>query len=69
MFNAVKSGRFLTIKDVINETSLSRATIYRMIAKGQFPPSIQISAGRVSWREDAIESWKNQLVQGGSAQP
>jgi predicted DNA-binding transcriptional regulator AlpA len=29
--------RFMKISDVVSETSLSRATIYRLIAKGNFP--------------------------------
>lgn len=55
-------GRFLAIRDVVSETSLSRATIYRMIAKGQFPAPVKVSAQRVAWIEGAVQRWKNQQV-------
>ncbi|MFC4255691.1 AlpA family phage regulatory protein [Altererythrobacter xixiisoli] len=57
------SGRFLSVRDVMNQTSLSRATIYRLMANGQFPKCFPISPGRVSWHADAIEAWKNRHLQ------
>jgi prophage regulatory protein len=57
------SGRFLRIRDVVNETSLSRATIYRMIARGEFPSPIKVSTQRVAWVEGAVQHWKNQQAE------
>lgn len=53
-------GRFLKISDVIRETSLSRATIYRLIAAGTFPSPIRVGAQRVAWSDGAVQSWKIQ---------
>ncbi|EIV1841833.1 TPA: helix-turn-helix transcriptional regulator [Salmonella enterica subsp. enterica serovar Reading] len=47
----------LELHDVIRRTSLSRATIYRKISKGQFPKQRQISERRVAWHEDDIDKW------------
>ncbi|MYL96405.1 AlpA family phage regulatory protein [Novosphingobium sp. FGD1] len=58
------SGRFLRINDIVAETSLSRSTIYRMVAKGQFPAPVQLSANRVAWMEGAVQGWKNQQAGG-----
>jgi prophage regulatory protein len=51
-------NRFLGIKDVVAETSLSCATIYRLIARGEFPEQIRVSPQRVAWSERAISAWK-----------
>ncbi|QDK34514.1 helix-turn-helix transcriptional regulator [Sphingomonas sp. IC081] len=67
-FAAAPSGRFLKITDVVNETSLSRATIYRLVAKGEFPAPIRVSAQRVAWVEDAVQGWKAQQASEASNQ-
>lgn len=54
----VTSGRLISIRDVINQTSLSQATIYRRIAAGIFPKPRQLGGNRVAWREADIEAWK-----------
>lgn len=59
-------GRFLKITDVVRETSLSRATIYRLIAAGSFPTPFRITRQRVAWSDGAVQRWKND--QAASAQ-
>lgn len=51
------ASRLLKIGQVIEETSLSRRSIYRLIAQGEFPPSRKISPQRVAWRADEVEAW------------
>lgn len=51
--------RFLQEKDVLEMTSFSRSTLWRQIKRGRFPPSVVISAGRVGWRQSAIQAWQN----------
>ena len=51
-------GRLLKMADVVHETSLHRATIYRHIKSGDFPESVKLGAKRVAWREADIEAWK-----------
>lgn len=62
MQNQIKAspnpGRLLAMKDVVRETSLHRATIYRRIKSGDFPASHSIGGRRVVWCEADIESWK-----------
>lgn len=50
--------RFMREKEVLSVTSLSRTTLWREIKRGKFPKSVVISAGRVGWRESAIEAWQ-----------
>ena len=49
--------RFLRIKDVIDRVGLSRTTIWRLEATGEFPKSVRVSEGRSAWIESEIQSW------------
>lgn len=55
-------GRLLSVKSVGDITSLSRATIYRLIAQGNFPKQVTISTRRVGWREEDIVLWKEHIA-------
>lgn len=47
----------LRLREVMARTKLSRTTIYRRIAAGNFPPSIRLSVGLVAWYESDIDAW------------
>jgi prophage regulatory protein len=47
-------GRMLGVDDVIATTSLSRRTLYRLIALGEIPRGERITQGRVAWAEADI---------------
>ena len=49
----------IKIADVIHQTGLSRATIYREINAGNFPRQLQLSPGRVGWLQWEIDAWKS----------
>ena len=55
------TDRFIKLKEVCRLTSLSPATIYRMMSAGEFPRQIKIGAagknGAVVWLESAIIDW------------
>ena len=67
-------SRLLNIRDVVELTTLHRATIYRLIERGEFPPNRKISPQRVGWSADAVEAWikgewnSSRGPSGGSAQ-
>lgn len=42
---------------VENITGLSRSTIYDLMAKGQFPRPVRLTAKAVAWPESAIADW------------
>ena len=42
---------------VIEVTSLSHTTIWRMMKQGKFPKSVKASMGRVAWRKSDIDNW------------
>jgi prophage regulatory protein len=52
-----RRDNLLRIRDVTERTKLSRATIYRRIGAGTFPPSEPISSGLVAWYQSDIDEW------------
>ena len=50
--------RLLTIRQVQDYSSLSRATIYRFMSLGRFPRPVKLTPnGRVGWRESEVRTW------------
>lgn len=56
-------GRLLKMTEVVRETSLHRATIYRRVATGDFPAPRPIGGGRVAWAERDVEAWKQRVLE------
>ena len=51
------TNRILRRPDVEGLTGLSKATIYRLVANGDFPRPIQLGARAVGWRSGDVEQW------------
>jgi prophage regulatory protein len=49
--------KFLNIKQVKEITSISTASIYRLMANNEFPHSISIFSRRVAWVESEVKAW------------
>lgn len=50
-------GRILKMRDVAELTSLHRATIYRLIERGEFPKNRKLSPQRVGWSAADVDAW------------
>ena len=48
---------FYRLVDVIRITALSRSSIYRRIAAGEFPPQVSLGGRAMGWRREALQSW------------
>jgi prophage regulatory protein len=57
MSGAKGKERYLSLKEVRQRTGLGRTTIYSNMARGEFPPRYQLTAGRIGWKESDIERW------------
>lgn len=55
--DAGAADRLVRMPEVLARTSLSRATIYRKMARGEFPQSIQIGANSMAWHAHEFERW------------
>lgn len=49
--------RVLRFPEVITVTGFKRSTIYKKIARGQFPAPFGIGDRAVGWRRSTIEKW------------
>jgi len=54
--------KVLKINEVSKDTTLSRATIYRNVKLGTFPPPVQLSARRVGWLAETIARYLREEV-------
>lgn len=53
---------FLSIRDIVALTGLSRSTIYRMRAKGDFPTG-QLQWGKIyRWPQEDVLQWLHALI-------
>lgn len=52
-----RPNRLIRIKEVQYRTGLGRSTIYRWMAKGEFPRPIKLGGYAVAWSEMDIETW------------
>lgn len=50
---------FLRVRAVIRVTGLSRSTLYRLIADGQFPRPVRLGPRAVAWRRSDVEAWSD----------
>jgi prophage regulatory protein len=73
------TDRFISVRQVVDLTSLSRTTIWRAGRAGAFPRPHRLTPGRVGFSEAAVREWivKRQLAErasdhsdlGAAAQP
>lgn len=48
---------FMTPKRVCERTSLSRATLDRLVAAGEFPKPIRLTERRLAFNEAEVQNW------------
>ena len=53
------SALLLRIGSVVRVTALGRSTIYRLVARDEFPPPVRLSRRVVAWRRSDLERWTN----------
>lgn len=47
----------MRIEDVLQATGLTRTTLYRLMARGQFPAQFHIGDRAVAWRRQEVHLW------------
>ncbi|QYA14081.1 AlpA family transcriptional regulator [Rhizobium sp. AB2/73] len=55
-------NKLLRIRAVLSMVGVSRPTIYRLIAKGEFPKPVTIGAARL-WPENEINQWLTNRIE------
>lgn len=56
-FTTLAARAFYRMADVVRITGLSRATVYRRIADGRFPPPVHLGGRACGWRAAALQAW------------
>ena len=54
--------QFLKLDEVITMTTLSRGSIYRLMAEKKFPKQHEIADRRSVWLKSDIEAWMEQKI-------
>ena len=49
--------RLMRLKDVMQQTGLARATIYKYMNDGSFPLSVPLGGRAVAWVEQEVNDW------------
>ena len=58
--------RILRLREVQQQTRLSKATIYRLLRSGAFPKPIRLGVRAVGWRTEEIDEWLDGRERAGS---
>lgn len=56
--------QMLRLTDVMAKTALSKATIYRMMARDEFPRQARLSHRVARWSARAVDTWVNETLKG-----
>ena len=54
---SVVEKRALKLEEVLGLVSLSSATVYRMMSRGEFPRPVRVGVRAARWRSDEVEEW------------
>ena len=55
--SALRRPRFVRLLEVVQLTGVSRSTIYRWMANGEFPKQVSLGGNTVAWLESDVEDW------------
>ena len=64
--SGLRRSRFMRLPEVVQLTGVSRSTIYRWMANGEFPNQISLGGNTVAWLESDLEVWIHRRI--GSAE-
>ena len=54
--------KLLRMDKVLEMTGVSRATVYRLMEKGEFPSSVSIGPRAMGWTEESITKWFEEKI-------
>lgn len=56
-------ARLIRIKEVMQQTGLARATLYRRIKEGTFPKPVKLGSARSSgWIQSEVDEWIDRQI-------
>lgn len=66
---ASTSGKpaLIRLPGLLKQVQVSRPTLYRMIARGEFPKGIKLGDRMTVWNADEVDAWIRQRIEQGGA--
>ena len=61
--SAQRPDRFLRIPEVCHMTGYSRASLYRLERKDEFPRRVKLGAAATAWRLSDVQAWMASRVE------
>ena len=58
---SLEDNRLVKIEEVLRVCCISRATLYRRLAEGEFPAPVHVGPRVARWRVSDINSWLEAL--------
>ncbi len=55
--------RIWRLPEVLNQTGLSRSTIYEMISRGDFPQQVKLGPRAVGWSSEDVVNWIDSRIE------
>lgn len=49
--------RLIRLKEVTDKTGLGHSSIYKLMANGEFPQSVQLNVRAVAWVGSDVKEW------------
>lgn len=59
-------AQIIRLPQLVEKTGISRAHVYALIGRGEFPRPVRLGRRAVGWREDEIEDWLDTRPAAGS---
>ena len=56
-YNEMLRKKIWRLPEVLNQTGLSRSTIYSLISQGAFPRQVKLGPRAVGWVADDVQGW------------
>jgi prophage regulatory protein len=54
--------KLIKLPTVVELTTLSKSTIYKMVKDGKFPKPVQLGERATGWRVSDVDAWLNNLA-------
>jgi prophage regulatory protein len=53
---------FMRLAQVLQETGLSKSTVYDLVKKGEFPSGIRLAEKAVGWVDTEVKAWQEERI-------
>lgn len=57
MDSSTSGNRLMRLRQVMQTTGLARSTIYKLMAKREFPLAIKVTTKSVAWPSLEVDAW------------